>query len=761
MTLKSVTELVSLGAAASALLAGLYMVWADLPYIASWVWLIGALPAFVMLFYDVVVALSRRQPGVDLLALLAIAGAFSLDEPLTGIVIALMLASGRSLESFAQRRAKKSMSALISNVPKTATLVVQGAITQVPLSDVKEGDQVLIRTGDTVPVDGTLTSDSALLDESALTGESRTIELQEGASISSGTLNVGVPFEIRAIATADKSTYAGIVRMVTAAQASKAPSMRIADRYAMWFVPLSLTIALLAWLISGEGTRALAVLVVATPCPLILAVPVAIVSAMSRCAKNGVLVKSAGALENLAKTKRLFFDKTGTLTTGQAELVSVKASYKESTRQILQLAASLDQVSAHVMASAIVRAAHQRQIILDKPDNVEEQGGAGIAGNLNGERIAVGSLDYIRHVAEVPDWAKRFLCDLVSEGGNAVFVARNNTVIGVLHMADRLRTETPRAVRLLKKSGVSRIMMLTGDHSEIAQSIGAAIGVDEVLSEQSPANKLAAIKAKRDGQITMMVGDGVNDAPALAAADVGVAMGARGAAASAEAADVVILVDRLDRLAEAIHIAQQARSIALQSVFVGMGLSLTAMLVAALGYLPPLYGAILQEVIDVAVVLNALRALRIPPLRKNRLQLNEAQSKLLQKQHQVLLPLLDELTVLAGELPVLSGEQMKSALIKLDSLIQKQLLPHERSDDKDIYPMLADIVGGDDPMAAMSRTHQEIFHISRKLHQRVSTFSADAKEQGIVRELQRLLYSLDAIIRLHFAQEEELFENLQ
>lgn len=761
MTLKSVTELVSLGAAASALLAGLLMVWADLPYMSSWVWLIGAVPAFVMLFYDVVVALSRRQPGVDLLALLAITGAFSLNEPLTGIVIALMLASGRSLESFAHRRAKKSMSALISNVPKTATLVVQGAITQVPLTDVREGDQVLIRPGDIVPVDGTLTSDCALLDESALTGESRTVELQKGSSISSGTLNVGVPFEISAIATAEKSTYAGIVRMVTAAQASKAPSMRMADRYALWFVPLSLTIALLAWFISGEGTRALAVLVVATPCPLILAVPVAIVSAMSRCAKNGVLVKSAGALENLAKTKRLFFDKTGTLTTGQAELVSVQASDKESTRQILQLAASLDQVSAHVMASAVVRAAHQRQIILDKPDNVEEQGGAGIAGNLNGERIAVGSLDYIRDVAEVPDWAKRFLCDLVSEGGNAVFVARNNAVIGVLHMADRLRTETPRAVRLLKKSGVSRIMMLTGDHSEIAQSIGAAIGVDEVLSEQSPANKLAAIKAKRDGQITMMVGDGVNDAPALAAADVGVAMGARGAAASAEAADVVILVDRLDRLAEAIHIAQQARSIALQSVFVGMGLSLIAMLVAALGYLPPLYGAILQEVIDVAVVLNALRALRIPPLRKNRLRLSEAQSKLLRKQHQVLLPLLDELTVLASKLPLLSGEQIKSALIKLDNLIQTQLLPHERSDDKDIYPMLADIVGGDDPMAAMSRTHQEIFHISRKLHQRVSTFSADAKEQDIVRELQRLLYSLDAIIRLHFAQEEELFENLQ
>ncbi|ALR77175.1 heavy metal translocating P-type ATPase [[Enterobacter] lignolyticus] len=746
----------------AALVSGLgFMLWGH-QELAHGIWTGGAVPALVFLVYETLRALARREAGVDMLALISICGAIVLQEYLTGVVIAVMLASGRSLESFAQRRAGREMSALLAKAPRTANRFDNDAVVQVPLDQVRPHDRLLVRSGEIIPVDGDLTSRIAILDESALSGESTPVERREGATLRSGVLNAGAPFEMRATASANESTFAGIVRLVSAAQSAKAPASRLADRYALWFVPLSLGMAGVAWLLTGDPVRALAVLVVATLCPLILSVPIAIVSGMSICAKRGVLIKGGGYLEQLAQTRVLFFDKTGTLTSGRAQLMSVKSSRGINPNVVLGVAASLDQMSGHVIASAVVNAARERGLSLSLPTEVKELGGAGLSGNVDGKLAVIGSYEFVTSLVPSPDWAQAFLHDVAEEGGVAVFVAIEGAVAGALHLADQIRMETPRALRLLRRAGIQHIIMLTGDNQQIAETIGAVVGVDEVLAEQTPAGKQAAIEAGRRRGITMMVGDGVNDAPALAAADVGVAMGARGAAASSEAADVVLLVDRLDRLAEALHTAHMTRAIALQSVIAGMGLSVVAMLIAAWGYLPPLYGAFLQEVIDVAVILNALRALRIVPLRVSQHSLSAVELQALRADHLALAPILDRLTSVTRELNTIAPAQIRQAVVELDLLLQEKLFPHERADDTDVYPVLANLLGGDDPMAAMSRTHREIFELGRRLRRIVATIPVDGiPESETVAELQRILYGLEAILRLHFAQEEEIYQNLE
>jgi cation transport ATPase len=502
--------------------------------------------------------------------------------------------------------------------------------------------------------------------------------------------------------------------------------------------------------------------VVATPCPLILAVPVAIVSGMSRCARRGILVKGGGALETLATARTLFFDKTGTLTGGTARLIAIENLANGSADELLAATASLEQMSGHVTAAAIVAAARERQLALSVPADVAEVAGSGISGTVAGAPMAVGSYDYIARKVAVPQAVRDLLERRAAEGTSTVLVARAGEFAGVLLLADQLRTETPRALRLLRRAGMRRIVMLTGDRREVAEAIGVGLGVDEVLAEQSPAHKLAVIKAAREMGPTVMVGDGVNDAPALAAATVGVALGARGATASAEAADIVLLVDRLDRLAEALHIARRTRAIAVQSVIAGMGLSLLAMLVAAAGYLPPLSGAVVQELIDVAVILNALRALRIHPLRASRFSLTAEESQRLHAEHRELAPVLDRLGAVAERLPTLQGAQRQQALHEVDELLRERLLPHEREDDHQLYPALATLLGGDDPLAAMSRTHREIFRLHQRFAARVAQLPAQETEPeaAILQDVQRTLYALDAILRLHFAQEEEIYQSL-
>jgi heavy metal translocating P-type ATPase len=727
---------------------------------ASWAWAVAAAPAGVSLSWRTAVALWRHEVGVDLLALVAIAGALILRQDLTAAVIAVMLASGRLLESYAERRAGREMSALLAHVPRTAQRRLDGALVETPLDEIRPGDRLLVRHGEVIGVDGSVNAEGAMLDESALTGESLPVTYPRGALLRSGAVNAGDAFEMVATATASDSTFAGIVKLVEAAQRSRAPAVRLADRYALWFVPASLLLAGIAWLISGDAMRALAVVVVATPCPLILAVPVAIVSGISRCARRGILVKGGAALETLALARTLFFDKTGTLTAGHARLVAVEGAITKDGNEVLAAAASLEQMSNHVTAAAIVAAARERGLELHLPTDVSEVAGAGISGRVNGMRVAAGSRDFIERNLALPTSARELLERVAGAETSPVLVAIDGTFAGVLLLADQLRVETPRALRLLRRAGIRCIVMLTGDRLEVAEAIGAGLGVDEVMAERTPPDKLAVIAASRESGPNVMVGDGVNDAPALAAASVGVAIGARGATASAEAADIVLMADRLDRLAEALHIAHGTRAIAVQSVIAGMGLSLLAMGIAAAGYLPPLYGAVLQEAIDVAVILNALRVLRIRPLRASRYTLTPGESERLRTEHRELAPVLDRLSAVAERLPLLHGTDLTETLHNLDALLRERLLPHESADDHEVYPAIAVLLGGDDPMAAMSRTHREIFRLYRRFDTTVQRLPAEEPDPHVLQDLQRTLHALDAILRLHFAQEEEIYASL-
>jgi heavy metal translocating P-type ATPase len=715
-------------------------------------------PILLALSVSIVHALWRHEAGVDVLALLAIGFALALGEYLTAAVISLMLASGRALEKYAQERARREMTALLARAPRYANRFEAGEWRRVELDAVRPGDRLLVRSGEFVPVDGTLAG-HAQLDESALTGESVIQSRSPGNAVRSGVVNAGAAFEMVAAATARDSTFAGIVRMVQSAQQERSPAARLADRYALLFIPAALLLAGGSWLLTGDVVRALAVLVVATPCPLILAVPVAIVSGISRCAKRGVLVKGGGALERLAQASILFFDKTGTLTGGHARLVAVESASGTTPDQVLRFAASLAQASAHVVSEAVATAARERNLSLSVPTRVVEQPGAGLTGEIEGRVVTIGSFDYVSTVAAPAPWSAAFLQHLAQQGASAVFVGVDGAMAGAIQMADQIRLETPRALRLLRQEGIRRLVMLTGDRRDVAETIGAMLGVTEVRPEQTPADKLAAIRAARQDGTVVMVGDGINDAPALAAADVGIAMGARGAAAASEAADIVLLVDRLDRLVEALRVARRTRRIAAQSVVAGMALSFAAMAVAAFGYLPPLLGAMLQELIDVAVIANALRALRVRSTTTTG-SLARGDADRLKAGHVELGPVIEQIRKLADELPRLPRTSIANALANVNDSLARQLVPHEQNDDMEVYPELARLLGGEDPMAAMSGMHREIFRIARLLRQMTADIPIDGPDAESVQEFQRLLYGLDAIMRLHCAQEDELFHAL-
>ncbi|MCA8426179.1 heavy metal translocating P-type ATPase [Burkholderia seminalis] len=741
--------------AAVTLAAGGACIAFGLPSFARVVWLLGALPVLFALTVSVGRAVARRQAGIDVLAWLAIGLAIALDETLTAAVIALMLASGRTLERYAQDRAQREMTALLARAPRQATRFENGEWRSVAVETLVPGDRLLVRSGECVPVDGTLTDD-AELDESMLTGESSIQRRRSGENACSGAVNAGAPFDMAARTTAGDSTFAGIVRMVARAQRERSPSVRLADRYAAFFVLASLLVAGIAWVLTGDVARALAVLVVATPCPLILAVPVAIVSGMSRCSKRGILVKGGGALERLAQATILFFDKTGTLTGGRARIVAIECETGVGAVEVLRFAASLGQASGHVISDALTVAARERRIDLSPPSVVVETAGEGVTGRVGNRTVAIGKFGYVSACSTIAPWSDAFLKRVGNEGGAAVFVGVDGIMIGAIQMADQVRLETPRALRLLKREGVERLVMLTGDRRDIAQAVGELLGVTDVRAEQTPTDKLVAIQAARKEGVTIMVGDGVNDAPALAAADVGIAMGARGAAASSEAADVVLLVDRLDRLVDAIRIARRSRRIALESVVAGMSLSVVAMMVAAAGFLQPIAGAVIQEVIDVVVIVNALRVSLVRP-RPTNARLDDADVERLRREHTALSPLLDQIRDLADRLPRLSGAAIASELVQMIDSLDERLLPHERADDRDVYARLAPLLGGEDPLAAMSGAHREIFKMVRSLRQMVADLPRDGTNAMQVQAIQRLLYGLEAIVRLHCAQEEELF----
>jgi heavy metal translocating P-type ATPase len=722
-------------------------------------WAATAALALVSTAVTLVQSLLRRSAGVDIIAVLAIVGALVLGEYLAGAVIGLMIATGRALEAYAANRAQRELSSLLRRAPRVAHRLRDGAVDTVSVEHVLVGDTLIAKEGDVLPVDGIVSSGPALLDEAALTGESRLVERQAGDQVRSGASNAGAPFHMQATASAADSTYAGIIRMVREAQVSKAPLVRLADRYAQLFVPVALTVAGAAWLVSGNPIRALAVLVVATPCPLLLAAPVAIVSGVSRAARRGIVIKGGAAIETLARGKTLFLDKTGTITLGAPRLQRIALARPDGdAAELLRLSASLDQMSSHVLATALVKAARERGLALALPTEVTEKAGLGVAGWVDGTAVRLGQFAWVCESTGPSSEQLAFRRRVMRDEGSIVFASIGDALAGAFVFDDSIRPDAPRMLRLLKRLGIEESVMLTGDHVTVAEPVGAAVGVDRVLADLTPEEKVNAVRQSRTDRVTIMVGDGINDAPALAAADVGIAMGSRGATSSSEAADVVLVVDRLDRLVEAVEIAQRTRSIAIQSMWMGMGLSLIAMGGAMLGLLSPVLGAVAQEAIDAAAILNALRALRDRrEAARPRLSVDVVAG--LRREHRLLIPSVDEFRELADRLHEIPAADLRRQLDHIrESLVR--ILAHERMDEQQVYRSLAATLGGDDPLAAMSRTHQEIFHLARVFERLVDGLLHEGPDAEDLVDIRRTLYVLHTVLRLNIAQEDQLYLSL-
>jgi soluble P-type ATPase len=450
------------------------------------------------------------------------------------------------------------------------------------------------------------------------------------------------------------------------------------------------------------------------------------------------------------------FDKTGTLTVGGARLVAIETAPGCNADEVLRLAASLEQSSHHVVAAAIVSAARARGLALESPEQVRETMGAGLEGRVAGKRITAGSFDLVCGTSKPEPWAVRALRRAAWRSALTVFVASEGRLLGAILLADELRHETPHAIEALRSVGIKRIVMITGDRAEAAETIGAALDLDAVLSNRVPSDKLDAVAVEQRLHPTVMVGDGINDAPALAAADVGIAMGARGASASSEAADVIILVDRLDRVFDAVAIARRTRRIAIESIGVGMGLSGLAMLAATVGWLPPVAGALTQEAIDVAVILNALRALG-PGRRRWHETMPPKAVRALEDDHRGLAATLDRLREIADALDDASAEQAVALIGEANKLVAQKIVAHERDDERRLYPHLARFLVDGHGLAAMSRAHREILHLARLLDRVSEGLEAADVDRYLIRDAQRVIESIEALVRIHNAQEEDIY----
>jgi len=722
---------------------------------ADTAWLVTAACGLGYALWSAADGIRHGRLGVDLIALLAVAGAVAVGELLAAAVISVMLTSGRFLESWAAERARHDLNALLARAPGTARRYRAGSLETVPLDAITPGDVLLVAPGDVLPVDGIVTAGVAVLDESALTGEARPADHGPGEAVRSGTLNAGGPFDLRAATSAADSTYAGIIRLVSEAERSQAPFVRLADRYAMWFLPLTLAVAGVAWALGG-AEQAVAVLVVATPCPLILAAPVALVSGLSAAARRGVVVKSGGVLERLARCTTLVLDKTGTLTVGEPAVTAVVPAGPVPPEEILTLAACLDQVSGHVLAAAIVRAAAERGCPLVLPEAVTEVPGQGIAGTVRGRQVRLGRAEWAK-VTGSPRWVRTVRRRARLDGALTVFVAADGKPAGALILEDRIRPDARQTIRAIRHGGVTRIVLATGDRADAADAVGALTGVDEVIAGLTPAGKLDVVRREQRRAPVIMTGDGINDAPALALADVGIAMGARGSTASSEAADAVLTVDHLGRLGDVTALARRTRRIALQSVLAGMGMSLAAMGIAAAGLLPAVWGALLQEAIDVAVILNALRALR-PPLPAVRVTpAHSALTTRFRSEHQAIRADIDQLRATAD---ALGAPGAMKAVRQVYDMLTGEVWPHESAEEAELYPSLNRILGGADPTAPMSRAHAEIAYQIARLGRLIDDIGDRTPDEEDITDLRSVLYGLHAILRLHTVQEDETYLSL-
>ena len=554
----------------------------------------------------------RGHVGLDILAVVAMVATLAVGEYIASLIIVLMLSGGEALEDFAGRRAKRDLSALLDRSPRIAHVLLPShaadsdEVRDVPVDEVAVGDVLLVRPSEIVPVDGLLLTETGTFDESSLTGESMPVTRESGGEVLSGAINGSRAARIQAVRLSSDSQYQQIVALVHAAEDSHAPVVRLADRFAIPFTAVSLVLAGTAWAISGDATRFAEVLVLATPCPLLIAAPVAFLGGLSRAAKAGVIMKGGAVIEQIARIRSAAFDKTGTLTQGRPELVDVRPANGFDSDEILQLAASAEQYSTHVLADSIRRAAAARELLLHGAYEAREEATNGVVAEIEGRQVVVGKPAYVASLA--PDTVRATL--EVSEA--AAYVAVDGRFAGALVLADHPRPEAAAVISWLRTHEVDRVAMLTGDVSSTAESVAHQVGISEIHAELLPHEKVH-LAAELQPRPVMMVGDGVNDAPVLAAADVGVAMGAKGATAAGQAADVVILVDSLAKLVDAVSIGRHTLRVALTAIWIGIGLSIGLMIVAMTGVIPAVVGALVQELVDLATILYALRALSAPP----------------------------------------------------------------------------------------------------------------------------------------------------
>jgi heavy metal translocating P-type ATPase len=575
-----------------------------------WIWygtlIIGGAPVV----YHTVRGMLRRKFAADIVAMLAILTAIISDEAFAGVIIVFMQTGGEALDDYGFRRASSSLDALLARAPRIAHRKRDETVEEVDAHDVRIGDAIIVRPGDLIPVDGSVMSKLAEIDESALTGEPLPRTKAVGDNLLSGSVNVGGALEMRATKISEESQYSKIVELVRKAQEEKPSIQRLADKYAVWFTPITLGIAAVGWLITQDVATVLAVLVVATPCPLILATPLAVICGINRAAKEGIIVKSGAAIEQIGKGRVVIFDKTGTITCG-TPMVERVISLNGKTDEIFRKAASVEQLSSHPVARSMVHEGNEKFGRLVAPTNFRETPGQGVEGDLNGERVIVGSQRFceMKTGREFKSQIGEILKKLQVEGKLVSFIIFDGRPAGIIVFNDQIRPGVPAMMLRLRKLGVDETVMLTGDNEANASTVAQDAGIGRFVANLLPTQKVDEIKKLNEKyKTTIMVGDGINDAPALASATVGVAMGAHGTGISAEAADIVLLVDDVTKVSDGIAMGQRTLLIAKQSIFFGLGASFILMVIASLGYIQPAIGAVIQEGLDITVILNALRA---------------------------------------------------------------------------------------------------------------------------------------------------------
>lgn len=571
--------------------------------LADWVLAVTSLILLIPLVSGMWEDFRRGQYGLDVLALTAIIASVLLQQYWAAIIIVIMLTGGEALEAYAEHRARSELTNLLHNAPQKARLLRGGKVKEITAADVQTGDKLIIQTGDLVPVDAEVIDGEANLDESSLTGESLPQLKKAGDQVLSGSINLDGVLTVRAIHAARDSQYEQIIRLVRAASDSQAPFTRLADRYSIPFTVLAYLIAGAAWYLGGSAERFLEVIVVATPCPLLLAAPIALVSGMSRASKYGIIVKNGSALEKLAEIQTAAFDKTGTLTGGTPQLSAIKTYNKYSEEDVLAVAAGLEQNSNHILAQVIVEAAAAKGYKPQKAKHVRETAGHGLSAQLRGKQVLAGNQKFMDDNGV--DWPAGAKPHTIRQ--TVTFVAIDGRLAGVLQFEDALRPETKQTLEQLRSLGVKHMLMITGDNQAAAEHIAAQVGIQDVAAGALPGDKLHIVEQITDRPVAF-VGDGVNDAPVLTAADVGIALGARGSTAASESADVVIMPNDFGYVAHAYAVAKKTFAIARQSIVVGIGLSVLLMLIFATGKFTAVIGAVVQEVVDVVVIFNALRA---------------------------------------------------------------------------------------------------------------------------------------------------------